>query len=69
MSPALRRALHVCVDLLCDALAEDAESKPVKRRRARAEGAIEPLALDELSPHLRAQLEKKMAAAGFKKTG
>jgi len=69
MTPALRRALHQCVDILCDALAEEA-AEPKKRRRV---SQPKPLAVPALSPdrlaELEAQVERQRTRAGYKKAG
>lgn len=70
VSPSLRRALHQCIDILCDALAEEARGQPlkkVKKRRGPCAETLEPLDPAELPPHLREQLEQQMKKNGYRK--
>lgn len=60
MTPELRRALHECVDILCDALAASGR-EPVKQRRRRAARVHEmPPEIDEVT-RKRAELVAKRA--------
>jgi hypothetical protein len=63
---ALRRALHQAVDLVCDALTEDAEAKPAKRRRGPATPVIPDV---EVSPEALARAEERLSRAGYRKVG
>ncbi len=69
MTPALRRALHQCVDILCDALAEDAEEKPSRGKRLRPY-ARPPAALPEgVTQEEVSDVRKRLERAGFRHTG
>lgn len=57
MSPNLRRALHRALDIICDALEDEAREEKPKRKRALSK-PLEPLPLESLSPDVRAQVER-----------
>lgn len=71
VSPNLRRAVHQAVDLLLDALEQEAEqAKPIKRR-----GPSQPatIPMPDLPPEKVAELtgvlDRHMTRNGYKKTG
>jgi hypothetical protein len=65
---ATRRALHQCVDLLCDALAEDAEEGAKKKKVSR--GPARPVLPDvELDARVVERVSKRWEKAGYKKVG
>lgn len=68
MTPALRRALHQCVDILCDALADEQAETPKKRTRGPSK--TKPLPVPVLSAEerakLEAQLDRQLARNGYK---
>ena len=67
IGPNVRRALHQCVDILCDAVAEDAEEKPAKRPRARA---LPPLDMPaNVTQEELESVRKRLERAGFKRAG
>lgn len=63
MSPNVRRALHEALDLVLDAIAEDARGETSKVRRVR-----KPLPIPDVSkiaPDLKAKAERAFARAGL----
>lgn len=70
VSPNLRRALHQALDLVLDAIEDDAQQTPKKRTRGPA--IPKPLPMPDLPAEelaaIDAQLERQMAKAGFRRT-
>lgn len=69
MSPNLRRAAHQALDLILDALAEEARGEPAvkaKKRRPRAEPPTMPA---DMTPQELALIDRHLARAGYRKTG
>lgn len=68
MTPGLRRALHQCIDILCDALADEEAETPKKRTRGPSN--VKKLPLPVLSTEerakLEAQLDRQLARNGYK---
>lgn len=63
---ALRKALHLSVDLVLDALAAEPDEQP-KRRRAVKDPV--PLAKTEFTPEELEAARKRRESQGFRKTG
>ncbi len=64
VTPTLRHALHQCVDLLCDAIAEEQRSEPTKKRRARATPPAMPA---DVTAEELADVVRHLARAGYSK--
>lgn len=64
MKPNIRRAAHQALDILLDAIAEEA---PKKTRRGAADPELPPE--PEVSPEMAAKIAAKLERAGYRKTG
>lgn len=71
MTPTLRRAFHQALDLVLDALADEARNDNAKPRRKRAPLVPKPLPPlpPDVSADVQATVRKHLERSGFRKTG
>jgi hypothetical protein len=69
VSPNLRRAAHQALDIVLDALAEEGRAaQPVAKKRRGQVAAELPVPARELTADERAQLDRQLRRAGYKKS-
>lgn len=64
MSPNLRRAMHQALDVILDALAEEATEKPKKRARNVLPPELPPV--ESISPKMKEKAEKALIRSGWR---
>lgn len=71
MTPALRRAFHQALDLVLDAMADEARNDNARPKRKRVPAVPKPLPPlpSDVTPDERAAVRKHLERSGFRKTG
>jgi len=69
MTPSLRRALHQALDLVLDAIAEDARNDAPKRRKRPALAKPLPPLPANIDPEVERVVNRQLERAGFRKAG